>query len=148
MRYQGHKISTQCKRLKKIPHLLMSPRIKYPGCIKYKLIFFFCNLGHCRNVGFNLGEYFWKNSTECPDGDGNVWSTKHPEYSNNVTTKGHLVQIGLRISGVQVGKSQSSTSRLGYVRVKSGKHRRQCVWRHTRHGFRCIKRKTPAGTSG
>ena len=118
----------------------MCPRIKYPGCIKYK---FFCNLGHCRNVGFNLGEYFWKNSSECPDGEGNDWSKP-----NNVTSKGHLVQVGLRIAGVQIGKSQSSTSQLSYVRVKSGKHRRQCVWRHTRHGFRCIKRTQSAGTSG
>ena len=133
--------------LKKITYLLMCPNIKCLDCRKYKLIIFFFYLGHCRNVSFNLGEYFWENSTGCPGGDGNVWSTKH-ENSNNATTKGHLVQIGSRISGVQIGKSQSSTSQLGYVRVKSGRHRRQCVWRHTRHGFRCIKRKTSAGTSG
>ena len=116
----------------------MCPNIKCLDCRKYKLIIFFLYLGHCRNVSFNLGEYFWENSTGCPGGDGNVWSTKH-ENSNNATTKGHLVQIGSRISGVQIGKSQSSTSQLGYVRVKSGRHRRQCVWRHTRHGFQCIK---------
>ena len=87
----------------------MCPNIKCLDCRKYKLIIFFLYLGHCRNVSFNLGEYFWENSTGCPGGDGNVWSTKH-ENSNNATTKGHLVHIGSRISGVQIGKSQSSTS--------------------------------------
>ena len=48
----------------------------------------------------------------------------------------------LRSSLAQPEKSQSSTANLGYVQVKSGKHRRMCVWRHTRSGLRCIKRST------
>jgi len=115
-------------------------------------------IGHCRNVGQNLGEYFWENSEGCPDGKKKIWFSKLDSNNNATTTNGHLlrgrrrqiklrnVSVGprssLRMAMAHSEKSQSSTANLGYIQVKSGKHKRMCVWRHTRSGIRCIKRST------
>jgi hypothetical protein len=58
-------------------------------------------------VGQNYGEYFWENSTGCPDGQNKIWSSKLDSNKNAITTKGHLLrgkrrQIKLR--NVSVGK--------------------------------------------
>ena len=58
-------------------------------------------------MGQNHGEYFWENSTGCPDGKKKIWSSKLDSNNNATTTNGHLFRGRIRqikLRNVSAGK--------------------------------------------